>query len=284
MNAKKIFLFLLVLSLVFISCKEGRTNNEKVEQERDSLLATNQNMSEAIQLIAVTLDSIQVQENMIFTMDAENKGVKDGKHAIIQKLNHFSVILRNRREQIDSLTKVLSGRGVEVQHLKELLSVVNEQLRQKDQEIKNLKSDLETSRKSVAELAVSNAKLKTDIKELQEQTSVQEEALSAQDKIINECYVKVGSSKELLQEGVLEKRGLFKKNKSNFSNIKKESFRAVDIREFKELKISGKKVRILTPSPKGSYELVKSDFGYLLRITNPTVFWSVSNYLIVQAD
>ena len=44
-----------------------------------------------------------------------------------------------------------------------------------------------------------------------------------------------------------------------------------------------KRAELLTTHPSGSYELVKDDKGQLtLKITNPTEFWSVSRYLVIQ--
>jgi hypothetical protein len=44
-----------------------------------------------------------------------------------------------------------------------------------------------------------------------------------------------------------------------------------------------KRAELLTTHPAGSYELVKDAKGQLtLKITNPTEFWSVSRYLVIQ--
>ena len=44
-----------------------------------------------------------------------------------------------------------------------------------------------------------------------------------------------------------------------------------------------KRAELLTTHPAGSYQLVKDDKGQLtLKITNPSQFWSVSRYLVIQ--
>ena len=59
--------------------------------------------------------------------------------------------------------------------------------------------------------------------------------------------------------------------------------RKIDIRTDKEIKLYSKRAELLTTHPAGSYELVKDAKGQLtLKITNPTEFWSVSRYLVIQ--
>ena len=51
----------------------------------------------------------------------------------------------------------------------------------------------------------------------------------------------------------------------------------------KEIKLYSKRAELLTTHPAGSYELVKDAKGQLtLKITNPSQFWSVSRYLVIQ--
>ena len=78
--------------------------------------------------------------------------------------------------------------------------------------------------------------------------------------------------------------GLFKKGQVlKDSDINKDYFTQVDIRTTKEIKLYSKRAELLTTHPSGSYELVKDDKGQLtLKITNPTEFWSVSRYLVIQ--
>ena len=76
----------------------------------------------------------------------------------------------------------------------------------------------------------------------------------------------------------------FKKSKTNLNNLPTGRFKEVDIRNFKQLNIQGKKVSLLSPAPSSSYSLLKEGSGYKLVINDPTSFWSISNYLVIQAD
>ena len=78
--------------------------------------------------------------------------------------------------------------------------------------------------------------------------------------------------------------GKFKKSKIKLDNLSREGFRPIDIRRFRSIDIPGKKVKVLTPAPEGSYSLTDNDGSYTLQIIDANAFWSVSNYLVIQAD
>ena len=77
--------------------------------------------------------------------------------------------------------------------------------------------------------------------------------------------------------------GIFGKKKLDVSNLNPEQFTKIDIREFQELKIAGKKPKILTQMPESSYRFdTNPDGTATLVVTDPTKFWSISNFLVIQ--
>ncbi len=109
----------------------------------------------------------------------------------------------------------------------------------------------------------------------------QEEVLVQQDALLNEGYVKIGSKAELKAAGLLT-GGFLKKNKVDMSSIDKSLFQKVDIRHVTEIPIPSKKPKLLSPAPADSYHFETDGGSSTLVITNPTRFWSVSNFLIIQ--
>ena len=66
------------------------------------------------------------------------------------------------------------------------------------------------------------------------------------------------------------------------SNFNKNYFTKIDIRVDKEIKLYSKDAKMLTAHPASSYTLTQdNNKQYVLRITNPQVFWSTSKYLVV---
>ena len=56
-------------------------------------------------------------------------------------------------------------------------------------------------------------------------------------------------------------------------------FQSIDIRQTQVFNVP-EKSKILTPVPDGSYSFINGT----LTITNPELFWSISNYLIIQTE
>lgn len=136
---------------------------------------------------------------------------------------------------------------------------------------------------NIAQLQSRVSNLTEDVSNLNQINQEQEQALTAQSDMMNEGYIKIGTKKELQSIGLLSKGGLFSKKKLNISNLDPNVFEKIDIREFHTLTINGKSPKILTQIPETSYQITKnSDGTSTLTISDPTLFWSVSNFLIIQ--
>ena len=86
-----------------------------------------------------------------------------------------------------------------------------------------------------------------------------------------------GTKKELREQRILEGSDVLR------ADFNKSYFTKIDTRVDKEIKLYSKSAKLLTTHPAGSYNLVKDKQDqYELHITNPTQFWSVSKYLVVQ--
>ena len=141
------------------------------------------------------------------------------------------------------------------------------------------------NRKNIAELQEQKAVLEKDVADLQEIEKIHKQTLDMQSDMLNECYVKVGTKKELQNAGLLVGKGLLSKKRVNTSNLNKDLFMKVDIRNFLELPIPVKKIKIMTPEPPAtSYTIEKTMSGVILRIQDPTAFWNASSYLIIQTN
>ena len=102
--------------------------------------------------------------------------------------------------------------------------------------------------------------------------------LYSQEKSLNAAWFVFGTKSELKAQKILQSGDVLKS-----ADFNKDYFTQIDIRTTKEIKLYSKRAELLTTHPTGSYELVKDDKGQLtLKITNPTEFWSVSRYLVIQ--
>lgn len=259
--------------------------------ERDSILQDNRSKTQqldelngVLSTIAIGLDSIAVQENILFNGSGRD-GVRLDKHEIAARLNGMADILARQRAKIQALQDSLANRKTSqsVEHLQRVVEFLNQQLAEKDQVIKSLRADLNNSKKDITQLRASLSDMKNRAVKAENKTQVLTTALSKQDDVINECYVRIGTKKQLSAAGLL-KGGFLQKKKVNYEDVDKSKFNAVDIRKFREITLKSNNPKILTPQPSNrSFHFEESgDGSCTLVITNPTLFWSVSNFLIIQ--
>ena len=290
MKTFRIIMPLLMLMFVF-SCKNEKVDMQQFVAERDSILQDNKSktqqldeLNDVLSTIAIGLDSIAMQENILFKSSGPD-GMRLDKHEIAARLNGMADILARQREKIqilqDSLANRKTSQGVE--HLQRVVEFLNQQLAEKDQVIKSLRADLNNSKKDITQLRASLSDMKNRATKAENKTQVLTTALAKQDDVINECYVRIGTKKQLSAAGLL-KGGFLQKKKVNYEYVDKSKFNAVDIRKCREISLKSSNPKILTPQPSNrSYHFEESGDGHcVLVITNPALFWSVSNYLIIQ--
>lgn len=61
-------------------------------------------------------------------------------------------------------------------------------------------------------------------------------------------------------------------------------FTTGDKRNLSEIPTHSKKAKILTSQPADSYEIVDVNGQKVVKITDPTKFWQLSNFLVIQVD
>lgn len=290
MKLFKGFIALLVMLSIF-SCKNEKVDMSSYMQERDSIMQENKaktqqldELNGVLATIATGLDSIAIQENILFTNKGRD-GIMLNRQQIAANLKGMADILARQRAKIkilqDSLANKKSSQGVE--RLQKVVEFLNQQLAEKDQVIQSLRADLNNSKKDITQLRSSLSAMSTKASNAEQKTKVLTKALSKQEEAINECYVKIGTKKQLLSAGLL-KGGFLRKKKVNYEDVDKSKFNAVDIRKFREIQLHSSNPKILTPQPSNrSFHFDESgDGNCTLVITNPTLFWSVSNFLIIQ--
>lgn len=281
---KKIFSISLMIAVLFLAACEGRGKMDRLEAEKDSIRNVNEQLNAFLAAVSESIDSILIQEGYIFSVYNGETSVKPSKQQIQDNLDAFEGLLERQRRRIseleDSLSKV---DGTEVTKLKNIIRYLNIQMEEKDRMIAGLRSDLSKKNADIAQLRSHVSALSEDVSNLQQKSQEQEEALTVQSDMLNEGYVKAGTKKELQAAGLLSSSGLFGKKKLDVSNLNPEQFTKIDIREFQELKIAGKKPKILTQMPESSYRFDShSDGTTTLVITDPLKFWGISNFLVIE--
>lgn len=286
--------FLLVilsvsLGLCIVGCtKHGKMSYEKLSKEVDSLEKENvrkdrdiKDMMSFVGILADGLDSIAKQEEVLFYSNKGKEGTIVDRNQLKKNLEMFEKTLANQKQRIAQLIDSLKARGESVSRLTSLVTYLNQQLEEKNEIIKSLQADLENKNVNISQLQQRVHKLTESNTKLNDKVEKQVKALNIQTEILNEGYVKIGTKKTLAELGLIS-TGLFKKTKINYNEIDKDKFMRIDIRNFTEITINSSNPKILTQMPASSYKIEKGKGTSTLYILDPTLFWSVSNYLIIQ--
>lgn len=275
---KALFTFAVLAACgFFAACNQGSNKPSEVSSLSDSVLVDEplesgevDQMLDIVNAVAACLDSIQLQEQMIFNMPEGTP-----KDQVVARLNAFKDLLARKQSQINQLTSSNKSNKVALANFQKMVDYLTKQLEEKSGQIAKLEEAVETKDAKISEL-------RYDVNELAAESEYLKDQNYEQDKQLNEAFYIVAEKKELKDLGLLEGGGLSKK-RANYANIDKSMFRKVDIRGFEKLVIDSKKPKLITDKPANSYELVDNGDGTTtLKITNAETFWSASPYLIIQ--
>lgn len=283
---KKFILTLLPIFGIFFLTSCGNKSTEErpvvsitdsVDKEAEPLDQNEMDyMVEVINSVSQCLDSIQVEENIVFKSDETMP-----KAQVIQRMRAFKALLARKQAQIDNLTKQvkdnkkLNTDKQALQNLQKIVDYLSAQLVEKSEQIERLTASIERKDAKISEL-------RYGINELSKESEYLKDQNVEQDQQLNRAYYIIGTKSELKDLGLLQGGGLSKK-RANYANIDQNKFKAVDIRAFDKVIIESKSPKLITEKPSSSYVLTKNgDNTTTLEIKDTKAFWTSSPYLIIM--
>ena len=281
---KFVFIIAGLLSLAVTGCKEERRAPQTLRAS-DSLQRIIAQKDNEINDMMETLN--QIQDGFREINEAENRVTlaqsgenADKKQQIMENIQFISNAMKRNKELINKLQQQLresTFKGDQIKGtLESTIANFTRQLTEKDKELQNLRAQLEAKDIHIAELDKTITDLNTDVSNLQTESSQKTETIKAQDKQLNTAWYVFGTKKELKEQHILEGNRVLQ------SNFNKSYFTKIDIRTDKEIKFYSKSAKLLTQHSSSSYTLQPdANRQYVLRITNPQLFWSTSKYLVV---
>ena len=280
MKKKQIkYILLIAMSTWCISCSNGTNETDGVSALNDS---TSSSVNESLETtevdymvgivnaVAACLDSIQAQEQVIFSLPEETS-----KDQIIARLNSFKELLERKQQQISQLTAESNSNKTTISNLQKMIDYLQLQLTEKTEQIAKLEDAVRNKDAKISEL-------RYDVNVLTAEADYLKDQNYNQDKLLNQAFYIVAEKKELKELGLLE-GGALSKKRANYANIDQSKFKKVDIRGFEKLVINAKNPKLITEKPEGSYTLTDNGDGTsTLQITDANTFWAASPYLIIQ--
>lgn len=281
---KKVVLFSLCTAALLASCTGTGQKQDTLQVQNDSLMLELSNRDAELDEIMGAFN--EIQEGFREINEAENRvdlqgntmESKSSAEKIKEDIRFISQKLQANRARIAELEKQLQNSNYQSAQLKKAIKNLTAELESKQKQIETLQAELASKNIRIAELDEAVADLNKNVDELTAENVAKTETVAAQDKALNTAWYVFGTKSELKDQKILNRGDVLKDNEFN-----KDYFTEIDIRQDKEIRLYSKRAELLTTHPEGSYELVKDDKGQLtLKITNPSQFWSVSRYLVIQ--
>ena len=280
---------LAVCALAIISCKNDAPKQDlMMTQLRDSLNTIIAQKDTEINDMIATFGDIEegfreiTEAQSRVTLAQQGEGTNSAKR-IKENMQFIQQTMRQNKELINKLKQQLRDSSFKSEELKKLIDNMQQQLEQKEAQLQARREELDKKDIHIAELDETVANLNSDVNQLTEESTQKSQTISQQDKELHTAWFVFGTKDELKKQNILTKDGLFSKTKILEKNFNKDYFTKIDIRIDKEIKLYSKDAKMLTSHPSSSYTLAPdANKQYVLRITDPNLFWSTSKYLVIQ--
>jgi hypothetical protein len=291
----KKFFVLIIISVVLVSCNSKKKEIERLQAQKDSLIALTQLKDESLldfitsfNKVQENLDSIKAVENLITVNTSQGGEIKqDAKEQILNDINSIHDLLVKNKKLVNSLRNKLNKSDKKVAALEKMITFLNQQLESKDAELALLRDDLAKVNIKVDQLVVK-------VEELEEVKTAQAEEIESKSKVIestvselNTAYYAIGTKKELIANNVISKEGGFigiGSNKTLKKDFNKDYFTKVDITKLTFIPLMSKKANIVTTHPSEAYRISGVKRADTLFIANGKSFWGASKYLVVIVE
>ena len=272
---------LFVCAAMLASCDGFKGGSKDLKAENDSLLMElNQRNAELDDMMG-TFNEVQEGFRKINAAESRvdlqrgtiTENSASAKQQIASDIEFISKQMEENKAQIAKLQAQLKNSSYNSAQMKKAVAALTAELNAKQQRIEELQTELASKNIRIQELDAAVSDLSAAKETLVAENEAKAKTVAEQDKSLNAAWFVFGTKSELKAQKILQSGDV----------LKSADFTQIDIRTTKEIKLYSKRAELLTTHPAGSYELVKDDKGQLtLKITNPTEFWSISRYLVIQ--
>ncbi len=272
-------LILAGFGLILLASCGGKSaaEAERMQAERDSLMQIvaerDNELNDFMDLfneVQNGLKSISEAEGRVTVADA-NPESASAQESIRENMAFIKEAMEQNRTKLEQLQEKLRNSSLKGDKLKKMVDELSARLEAQTLQIQELEVKL-------AEQNIQIDSLTSNVNTLAANNEKQAQKMLEQDEQLHTAWFVFGSKAELKEQRILKNGEVLKDGDFNTSY-----FTRIDTRYDKEFRLYSKNAKLLTSHPSGSYTLTKDAKGqYVLKVTNPDKFWSVSKYLVVQ--
>ncbi|MEI6754837.1 MAG: hypothetical protein WCK78_16945 [Paludibacter sp.] len=290
---KTIKFYAVIAALVFItaSCVENSGKYKAAIAQRDSLAMLKQTLDSNYNQSLVLLNDIEAgfaainqneKEMKINLKGVENKST-DKREIIAAQMTAIKEGIQKNKDKIAELRKLAAKNGKANYKLTESIKRLQAEMDEKTAQIQTLQTELEQKNIKITELNTTVNDQSKNIAIQQNVMNQQNSKINGQDKDMNTVWYCFATSKQLREAKIVTNGGLFQSKKVMDNDFDKKAFTQVDLRSITSIVSNSRSIKILSSHPQSSYSLITDvDKKITIKITDPSAFWSVSKYLVVQ--
>jgi len=292
MRRNLIVAILAISAIGFVSCdssklKDAEAQNQQLKEELSETLATRDSMYMLINDISDGMNQIKELEKIISTPSNLQGDSESRKNQIRNDMIAIQNALQIRRERLEQLEARVKSNDAE---MSKTIKNLKAQIAEQQTEIATLTNKLAAANIQIEELSSTVSNLTGTVDTLNSSLASERQSKADAEKAaqeyaneLNTCYYAVGTKSELKKAKIIES-GFLRKTKILKSDFEQSYFTTGDKRTLTSIQLHSKKAKVITNQPASSYEIVDENGQKVLKITDPSTFWSLSNYLVVQVD
>ncbi len=284
---------LLAVAALFTSCKSVEESDQyrELKSRLDSLNRANKqlqaNYNETLDMlneIESGFNEISVAESKLIALNLENQGdTVSRKDIMLNQVDKIKDRIAEQQKKIDNLQSQLSKSNARNKTLTATIERMQKELDDKTAVIEDLQRTVSDQQARISVLDSTVTSLEKDVAGLQEQNASQREHIKSQDTDLNAVHYICGTEGELTEWGLFEKKGLFDSGRLMDLSNTNADFKTFDRRRVTVIPTNGKRIKLLTNHPEGSYTIEpQADGTESILINDIENFWSISRYLVVR--
>lgn len=288
---KKLLYAAAALSLCLAACNSNKADNEAETYQgpttADSLRVALANQDSLLSLmndVAEGMAQIKQMENILSSTSDLTAESRDRRQEIRDDMVAIQKTLQERRERLAQLEKKLNASTQNNATLQKSIQTLRAQIADQEGTIETLRIELANANIKVQRLTADVDSLNTTVAAVSQEREEAQQHAAAVTSELNACYYAIGTKKELKEHKLID-TGFLRRTKINTSDFEQSYFTRADKRTLTVIDLHATKAKVLTNQPKDSYEITDAANGSkMLQITNPSLFWNASNFLIIQIN
>jgi len=288
----KLFSIYFVFSIALLSsCVKQSSDYEKLQAQNDSLMNAKSKLQNEVDgyfadmnQIQQNIEKIKSAQNIITLQPSGEELDEDARVKINEDMLYLNDMLQANREEIAKLKSRLKKSAFKSSELEQSIIRLTKSLEEETLKVALLEAKIAEKDSLIVELGTKVDALGNDVSKLSADNQTKDGKIAEQEEAITTAYYVFGTKKELKDQKIITTDGIFSPQRILQKDFNRNYFVRIDYRKTKSIPFYSNRAKILTSHPKSSYTLEKDKGNFVLLIINPSDFWSISKYLVVEVE